>query len=168
MRNVGPSDKKSLMQLHPRRIDIVLLIFASAASLYTGFQLPVLTVKKLWEKNTFSILSGIHNLWMGKHHFLAGLIFFFSVIFPVVKLLFLALIWFMKLRDEQRRQLLFYLETLGRWSMLDVFVAAVLVVTVKLGALATARLEDGIYFFGMAIFLAMLVTTLQSQLVRRF
>ncbi len=165
---MGSSDKKSLMQLHPKRIDIVILILASAASLYMGFRLPILTIKKLWEKNTFSILSGIHNLWVEKHVFLACLIFFFSIVFPVVKLFSLLLIWFVRLGDEQRKKLLFWLETLGRWSMLDVFVAAVLIVTVKLGPLANATPQEGIYFFGMAIFLAMLVTTLQSRLVRRF
>ena len=63
--------------------------------------------------------------------------------------------------------MLFCLEVLGRWSMLDVFIAAVLVVTVKLGALASANLEDGIYFFGMSILLAMIATNLVDYLARR-
>lgn len=167
MPNMESSDKKSLMQLHPRRVDIVLLILTSAVLLYKGFQLPVLTVRKLWEKNTFSILSGIDNLWAEEYYFLAALIFFFSVAFPVVKLFFLAVIWFVKLGNELRRKMLFCLEVLGRWSMLDVFIAAVLVVTVKLGALASANLEDGIYFFGMSILLAMIATNLVDYLARR-
>ncbi len=159
------SETKSLMQLHPKRIDIILLILASASSLYMGFQLPVMTVKKLWATNTFSIVSGINTLWDDGHVFLAALIFFFSIIFPIVKLSSLAVIWFMKLSDEQRKGMLFRLETLGRWSMLDVFVVAVLIVSVKLGPLASTTVEDGIYFFGFSILLAMCVTTMQRYVV---
>jgi paraquat-inducible protein A len=158
--------KKSLQQLHPLRLDIPILIVLSAILLYNGFNMPVLTVRKLWERTTFSILTGIDNLWQEKFYFLAIIIFTFSIIFPVTKLLSLFLVWFIKLTDNQRKNILYYLEILGRWSMLDVFVAAVLVVSVKLGALAEANAEVGIYYFAASILLAMTATTLQNRLAR--
>jgi len=159
--------KKSLQQLYPKRADILILIIASAVLLFIGLKLPVLTVRKLWEKNTFSILSGIINLWHGKYYFLSVIIFFFSIIFPIIKLTTLFVIWSVRLKDEQRRWLLYCLEILGKWSMLDVFVTAIIIVSIKLGALASARAENGIYYFGISILLAMLVTSLQSNLVNR-
>ncbi|OGW70993.1 MAG: hypothetical protein A2047_01315 [Omnitrophica bacterium GWA2_41_15] len=135
--------------------------------LFIGLHLPVLTVRKLWAKNTFSIISGIMNLWKDKYYFLAVIIFFFSVILPIVKLTTLFVIWYVRLRDNQRKWLLYGLGFLGKWSMLDVFVTAVIIVSVKLGALASAKAERGIYYFGVSIFLAMLVTHLQSNLVNR-
>ena len=159
------NQKKSLGQLHPKRADILILVIVSAIFLFIGLNLPVLTVRKLWEKNTFSILSGIINLWNGKYYFLSVIIFFFSIIFPIVKLATLFVIWSVKLKDGQRKWLLYCLELLGRWSMLDVFVTAIIIVSVKLGALASAKAEYGIYFFVIAILLAMLVTNFQSNLV---
>ncbi len=159
--------KKSLQQLHPKRLDIVFLILASAVLLFIGLHLPVLTVRKLWERNTFSILSGIANLWNERYYFLAVVIFFFSIVFPIVKLTTLFATWFLKLTDSQRNWILYCLSILGKWSMLDVFVTAIIIVTVKLGALATAKAEKGIYYFGASILLAMTATVLQNLLAKR-
>ena len=71
------NQKQSLQQLHPKRIDILILIVISAIFLLIGLVLPVLTVRKLWEKNTFSVLSGIANLWKQKYYFLSVIIFSF-------------------------------------------------------------------------------------------
>ncbi len=150
--------KKSLQELYPNREYIVLLILASLILLILGLTLPVLTVRKLWEVNTFSILSGIVNLWEEKYYFLASVIFFFSLVFPVVKLAALFVIWFIRLADQHRKWILYGLSALGRWSMLDVFVAAIIIVSVKLGALASAKAEKGIYYFGSSILLAMMAT----------
>ena len=160
-------NKKSLRELYPKRIDIVILIAASAMLLFIGFRLPVFTVRKLWESNTFSIISGIMALWKDKYVFLASVIFFFSAVFPVVKLASLSFIWFVRMTDEQRKRLLYYLSILGKWSILDVFVASIIIVAVKLGVLASAKVEKGIYFFGMSILLAMIVTTLEYNLTHR-
>ena len=159
--------KKTLQQLYPKRIDILILIIVSSVLLFIGLNLPILTVRKLWEKNTFSIISGITNLWKDKYYFLSVIIFFFSVILPIVKLGTLFVIWSIKLRDNQRKWLLYGLGFLGKWSMLDVFVTAIIIVSIKLGVLASAKAEKGIYYFGISILLAMIVTHLQSNLVNR-
>ena len=158
--------KKSLQELHPKRGHIPFLILLSAAFLALGLNLPVLTVRKLWEQNTFSVLSGIVNLWKEHYYFLAAIIFFFSIIFPIVKLITLFVIWFIQLTDLKRKLILNWLGALGKWSMLDVFVAAIIIVSIKLGALASAKAENGIYCFGLSILLAMIVTTLQSGLAK--
>jgi paraquat-inducible protein A len=159
--------KETLQHLYPKRIDILILIIVSAVLLFIGLHLPVLTIRKLWETNTFSIISGITNLWEGKNYFLSLILFIFSVIFPIVKLATLFVIWFIRLRDRQRKWLLSALGLLGKWSMLDVFVIAIVIVSIKLGVLASAKAEVGIYYFAAAILLAMLVTNLQSHLVNR-
>jgi paraquat-inducible protein A len=46
----------------------------------------------------------------------------------------------------------------GRWAMLDVMVVAVLIVTVKLGALASIEIHNGLYIFGLAVVLIMFIT----------
>lgn len=162
-----PNAKHSLNDLYPKRFDIGLLIIASTVLLLIGYYLPILTVRKLWETNTFSILTGIVSLWKEKYFFLAGIIFFFSIIFPTVKLLSLSIIWFVRLTQKQRERMLRYLLLLGKWSMLDVFIVAVTIVTIKLGVLASARAHNGIYCFGLSILLAMVVTSLENNLAQR-
>ena len=157
---------KSMARQHPRRIDIPVLIVSSAVTLFIGLRLPVLTVAKLWEKTTFSIPSGIQNLWDEKYYFLATLILFFSIVFPAVKLITLFVVWFFRLKERSKKWALHWLGVLGKWSMLDVFVTAILIVAVKLGPLAKAKAEPGIYYFGVSIFLAMMVTSFINFLAR--
>ena len=159
--------KKALLQLYPKRIDIPLFLIASSVALWYGLHLPTLTVRQLWEKNTFTILTGIESLYADKQHFLAFVVFFFSIVFPIVKLVSLYALWFLPMRPESRKRILYGLSLLGKWSMLDVFIVAVLIVSVKLGALASANAENGIYFFGASILLAMVATALEERLVRK-
>lgn len=161
------ADTKSLQELHPRRIDIAILLVLSTVSLIVGLSLPILTVRKLWEKNTYSIITGIGNLWHEKLYVLAVIIFLFSIIFPIAKLGALAAVWFIRLAEERRRKLIDLMEIFGKWSMLDVFVSAVIIVWVKLGALASARAEIGIYFFGASVLLTMVLSSLQGGMIRR-
>jgi|SRR3989338_2612226 len=159
--------KKSLQELYPKRVDIPFLIVSAAILLAKGLTLPVLTVQKIWEKNTFSIISGIENLYEEKHYFLVFVIFFFSVVFPIGKLLALLVLWLARLKTESQQRILYWLEVLGRWSMLDVFVVAVLVVSVKLGVLAKAEPRIGIYIFGCSIVFSMIATFLADNLAKR-
>lgn len=158
---------QSLQERNPRRVDIVILIILSITLLFIGLTLPILTVRKLWDSNTYSILTGIQNLWQEKLYALAVIIFTFSIIFPIAKLISLSAVWFIRLKDEQRKELVFLMEIFGKWSMLDVFVTAIFIVWIKLGALASAKAENGIYFFAASVLLTMILSSLQSALVKR-
>ena len=158
---------KSLFQAHPKRWDVVILLLISVGLLFAGLRLPVLTVRQVWAKNTFSVVSGIQNLYEEKQFFLAGVVFFFSLVFPIVKLSTLTILWFVRLADDPRRRILDWLSALGKWSMLDVFVVAVIIVTVKLGVLASAKPEIGIYYFSSSILLTMVVTAIQNSLAKK-
>ena len=54
----------------------------------------------------------------------------------------------------------------GRWAMLDVMVVAMLIVTVKLGAIASIQIHPGLYVFGAAVLLIMLTTQLTVNALR--
>lgn len=53
---------------------------------------------------------------------------------------------------------LYVLETWGKWSMLDVFVVALLFVSVKLGSLANVTVHEGLYWFGGAVIVIQLLS----------
>jgi len=137
-----------------------LLLLLAAALLALGLQLPLVSVEKFYFfNNTVSLLSAVSQLWQGEERGLALLIGAFSLVFPVIKLLLLFLIWNLEDSSSQRHKMhLKWLNTYSKWSMLDVFVVALLVVTVKLGALAQAQVEFGLYAFAASVILTMLVS----------
>jgi paraquat-inducible protein A len=50
------------------------------------------------------------------------------------------------------------IESIGRWSMLDVYVVALLVALVQLDRVATIRAGDGAIYFGAVVILTLLAT----------
>lgn len=55
----------------------------------------------------------------------------------------------------------------GRWAMLDVMVVAVLIVTVKLGAIASVEVHYGLFVFGAAVLLIMFITNKVVRLTNK-
>ena len=137
-----------------------LLLLLACALLALGLKLPLVTVEKFYFfGNTVSLLSAIGQLWQGEEKSLALLLGGFSVVFPAIKLLLLFLVWNLEdTQSMQHRRNLKWLATYSKWSMLDVFVVALLVVTVKLGALAQAKVEFGLYAFAASFILTMLIS----------
>ena len=136
-----------------------LLLFTSLL-LAIGFVTPMMTLTELmFFTHSFSILSAIKQLWQEGHWLLAIIISLFSVIIPIVKILLLFnLLHPNTTHPERRKRLLHLMHDYGRWAMLDVMVVAVLIVTVKLGALASIQVHIGLYIFGLAVLLIMLIT----------
>src|SRR6185503_11433342 len=157
---------RSLAGLHPRRLDIPLLLVACLVVLGFGLFLPVLTIRSMagLSESTYSVLTGIRALWTGGHRFLAGLIFTFSLVFPVFKLTAIAILWFLPAQPLRRVTWLHDLKLLGKWSMLDVFVVAALLGTVHFGALTESVPRPGIYCFGSAILLSMTLIYLVAHI----
>ncbi len=151
---------------HPLRgvIVNVLLLCAMALLLY-GLQAPILTLEKFYFfSNTVSLLSALQQLAAEAEWGLFVLVGSFSVVFPILKNLILLMVWnFDRAHGEQHRRHLAWLARYSKWSMLDVFVVALLVVSVKLGSLAEARVEVGIYAFAASVILTMLLSAWIGQ-----
>lgn len=161
--------RRALRELHPQHDVLVPAALAvSAILLLTGLSLPLLHAQQMifW-KSTYSVWAGVVALWHAHEQLLATVLFFFSIIFPIAKLLSLAVIWWLKLTDDQRARLLHWLEILGKWSMLDVFIVAIMIVLVKLGPLARIEPRSGVYVFTIAIACSMLTTMYVATLARR-
>jgi paraquat-inducible protein A len=162
------SEKQSLKELKSRHWYIPIMILTAMGLLIAGWSFPTLKLTKaIFFTSTYSIWAGIMELWKADLYFLAGLIFFFSMIFPMAKLLGLMGIWFVPLVQEARSRYLDWLELLGRWSMLDVFVAATLIVLIKSKAIVDAEAAIGIYFFVGAVLLSLLTANIMNRMARR-
>jgi paraquat-inducible protein A len=88
----------------------------------------------------------------------------FSVLFPAVKMITIVTLWFARIDAQRRAEVVRWLELLGKWSLLDAFVIAVLVGTVQLGILSEARAEPGIWLYLAAIVLSLIATFLMRPL----
>ncbi|HRF45743.1 MAG TPA: paraquat-inducible protein A [Candidatus Competibacteraceae bacterium] len=118
--------------------------------------LPIMTVTSLGKTQSDTIMSGVaylllHGMWP-----LALLIFFASVVVPLLKLMILIyLLISVQLRSpwrpRDRTRLYRITEAVGRWSMVDIYVVTILVALVHLGNLAAIRAETGAVFFGAVV-----------------
>jgi paraquat-inducible protein A len=121
---------------------------------------PVLIVDRLGRQESDTILSGVQELFAAGMVPIALLVFFASITVPLLKLLGLSFLmlsvqfrWF---GSPRTRTLLYRLiESIGRWSMIDMFMVSILVALVKLGQVAT--ILPGI---GATAFAAVVVTTM--------
>lgn len=141
-----------------------LLVIASLM-LAIGMVLPVMTIKTLvFMRNSFSILSGIYDLLVGGKYFLFIVVVVFSVVLPIVKLVVLFVALLQHRTEKKPAKLLAILHDYGRWAMLDVFVVALLVVSIKLGAMASVIIHVGFYIFATAVLLTMFLTHLTMNI----
>lgn len=131
----------------------------AGALLVSGWFLPFMTVERLLVlSDRFSLIGGTVALADGGDLFLAAVLGLFSIVFPAAKLLAAALLWFFADADSQAfRRYSTAIDLLGKWSMLDVFVVAVLVVTIKSSIWADVNVHYGIYVFAAAVALSMVL-----------
>jgi paraquat-inducible protein A len=134
-------------------------------TLAVGLHLPVVTLRTGLARDSYSVLGGIADLARSGEVLLALIVLAFSVVFPIAKLGALALVLFRPVPAERRAQLVRTLEALGRWSMLDVFVVAILIGAVHLGILSQAYAERGVYVFAAGILLSMFATRSVQRLL---
>lgn len=107
---------------------------------------PMLVTQQFGKSYPSTIVGGAIELFSHGSYGIAAIVFFASVIIPVTKFLAigrLALIASGRAPMAPERALKLYevVEFIGRWSMIDVFVVAILTALVQLGFIA--RLEPG-------------------------
>jgi paraquat-inducible protein A len=122
--------------------------------------LPIMETSSLLASQSDTIMSGVVFLWASGSWVLALLVFFASVMVPLLKLISLMLLAFTAQRrstwrPQQRAQLYRLVEFVGRWSMLDIYVVTILVALVQLQSLAEVRAGPGAVAFGAVVVLTM-------------
>jgi paraquat-inducible protein A len=133
---------------------VPLLLLASAGLLAAGLSLPVISVSRFFFfTQDSSILGAIAGLFEDGEYLLGATVGVFSVVFPVLKIGVADFVWRARHVDHASAGTgLRTLELLGKWSMLDVLVLALLVFSAKASGLADASSQPGLYlFFGAVI-----------------
>ena len=139
------------------------LLIAAAILYIPANVLPILETSSLFESQTDTILSGIVFLWTTGSWPLAVVVFIASIMVPLLKLIGVTLLVVSvqrrsKWRPDQRARLYRLMEFIGRWSMLDIFVVAILATLVQLQAFGSIRAGSGAIAFGAVVVLTMFAT----------
>lgn len=134
-------------------------IVVTLALLAAGLALPVMTVDRFFVfSQRFSILESLDALWRAREYLLFAAVGLFSVVFPVGKLA--ACLWLWLAADISSAgfgKLLVAIDHLGRWSMLDVFLLAILLVIVRTESVGSAHTAIGLYAFAAAVVASILI-----------
>jgi paraquat-inducible protein A len=136
------------------------LLALAAASFVLGIFLPMITISELiFIRSSFSVVSGVVELLRNGQIVLFVVVAGFSVAMPIMKIVVLfKLLSKGSSEGHKTKRYLHLMHEYGRWAMLDVMVVAVLIVTVKLGAIASIKVHLGLFVFGASVLLIMLIT----------
>ena len=126
--------------------------------------LPIMTVIHFGQGEPSTILGGVVLLIQSGMLPVAALVFFASVVVPVVKLfcliyLLLTVQWRVVWRPRDRTLLFRVVEAVGRWSMVDIFMISILVALVSLGSIASVEPGAGAVAFAAVVVMTMLAAT---------
>jgi paraquat-inducible protein A len=140
-----PRCQSALHLRKPDSIQRTLALLVTACLLYIPANLyPIMITEQLGSAEGSTILGGVILLMHHDAILVALVIFLFSVMVPIGKLIALFyLVWSVRrhspITPRQRTVLYQITEFVGKWSMVDVFVVAILVALVHLGGLLSIR-----------------------------
>jgi paraquat-inducible protein A len=134
---------------------IAALILYVPANIY-----PILRMHFYGAYSENTVWDGVVSLAQANQYFVALIVFLASIVIPVMKLaglLYLVIAARFKLgrRLRGRTRIYRFIDVIGPWAMLDVFLLAVLVALVKLGQIATILPGPGLIAFSAVVVLTM-------------
>ncbi len=123
--------------------------------------LPIMHTHAINGNQSSTIVGGVLHLWHLESYDLAIIVFVASVIVPLGKMLSLILLALFNTlgyagKQQARTRLYNFLELIGPWSMLDIFVVALLAAIVQFRGLATIQPGLATVAFAMVVVLTML------------
>ena len=140
-----------------RNFAFSLLIILATVSFALGVILPAIrfTTVYVWT-NQHSIATAIWALYTSEQFFLCFVLFLFSIFFPFMKLFYLlTLVMSPDLPKEFRTKSITAMEWLGRYSMTDVMVLALMIFYINASGYAEASMLPGVYFFAASALMTM-------------
>jgi paraquat-inducible protein A len=122
---------------------------------------PIMTIYSLGVPDDSTILSGIGKFIAEGLYPIAVIIFTASIIVPLIKIIGLFVLVYksytgIRLKPDKHSKIYHILEFLGPWSMLDVFVVALLVAVVELGFVTSVAAGPAINYFTITVIFTMI------------
>lgn len=150
--------------LHLRKPDSITrtmaLVIAAAVMYVPANLLPILTTRELGVSTESTIIAGLVQFWNAGSYPIAIVIFTASIMIPILKIV--ALLWLCAAAKglvphsaKILGKVYWITELLGRWSMVDIFVVAILVTMVQLGNYMSITPGPGALAFAGVVMLTM-------------
>jgi paraquat-inducible protein A len=133
------------------------LIILATVFFALGVMLPAIrfTTVYVWT-NQHSVATIIWALYKNEELFLCFVIFMFSIFFPFMKLFYLlTLVTTPDMPHEFRARSISVMEWLGRYSMTDVMVLALMIFYINASGYSEAWVLPGVYFFAASALMTM-------------
>ncbi len=149
------------------------LISLSIIALITGWFSPILEItayqdipllgNTIFQYETKSIVTALEKIFHQGQYGIGAIILLFTVITPIIKTIIMLTISFRKKLHLTSKRVKF-LSLVGKWSMLDVFVVAIVVTyfSMKSSGQTDANLQIGVYYFSIYVVLSMICTYILS------
>lgn len=125
--------------------------------------LPILRLDLYGASSENTVWDGVVKFYQDRSYFIALVVLFASILVPLFKLSGLFFVTLTASFHWQGARLLRtwlyrFIETIGRWAMLDVFVVSIWVAVVKLGSLARVTPGKGLLPFGCVVVLTLVAS----------
>jgi len=154
--------------LHLRKPDSIartLALVCAAAIMYVpANMLPIMSIRELGVTTESTIVEGLVQFWQARSYPIAIVIFTASILIPLLKIC--ALLWLCAASRglvphsaKVLGRVYWITELLGRWSMVDIFVVAILVTMVQLGNYMVVTPGPGALAFAGVVILTMFAAT---------
>ncbi|HEY0975057.1 MAG TPA: paraquat-inducible protein A [Solimonas sp.] len=139
------------------------LLIAAALLYLPANLLPIMQTTQFFDAVDETILSGVLRLWRGGSYDLAIIVFVASIVVPLLKIGVLLVLLTGVQRGSswsprERAKLYRFVDFIGHWSMLDVFVVALLVGLVQFSGFALVLPGGGAVAFAAVVVLTMLAS----------
>ncbi len=132
---------------------------ASFVLFWPAILLPILEIEQLGLRNRSSILSGIIELFQHGNYFVSSVVFVFSIVFPLTKIVLLLELSCLEILHRHHKAFtLRLIEHLGKWSMMDVMLLAFMVMLVKLGDMVEFHFGPAIVAFVLCVTMSMVAS----------
>jgi len=137
------------------------LVVASLITFVPANTLPIMSISYFGSGTPDTILSGIIALIKLNMLPVAVVVFIASFVIPLAKILGLMILLVSvkrhsRVQPRQRTMMFRLVEILGKWSMLDVFVVAIMAAVVKLGFITSIEPGPGAVAFAVTVILTMI------------
>lgn len=139
-------------------------VITAAVLLVPANMLPVMTVISMGKGQPDTIMSGVIHLMDAGMYPIAAVVFIASIFVPFMKLVGIVLLllvvhWRLQLSPRQCTVMYRWIEFIGRWSMLDLFMISILVTLVDLGAIASVTAGAGATAFAGVVVTTMIAAS---------
>lgn len=134
------------------------LTIAALVLYFPANMLPVLRLESFAGDQQNTIIGGVIQFWQEADYPVAIIIFVASVMIPVLKIISIVSLCLAARTGRRPRgmtRLYRVTEFVGRWSMVDVFVVAILVAVVQLGSTISIHPGPGALSFAAVVVLTM-------------